>query len=837
MPSSSLSPAQLLHPLALAALLYCAAPLALAQGSAAAPGQAVAAFDIPAGPLAATLTRIGQAAGRTITADPALLAGRQAPPVRGAMTAAQALQQALAGSGLAFDDTPAGLRVRADAVVREPATRRPAADAAPASAPAPAPAEAATLSTVVVNDQRLGGGSLMQPTRQVTVIEGQELDALRATSANLGGMLAKSVPGMSDSSRSLTDFGQTLRGRNVLVLVDGIPLNTNRDTARNLVNIDPGRIERVEVLRGSNAIYGSGATGGIVSVTTRPANGEKIVQTTVGAETALSGLHRDGLGGQVQQFVSGGKDAIDYEVDISARRTPSGYDGHGDRIAPDVSQGDLMDSNTYSLGGKLGFRIDGNQRLQLAASHLRARQHSDYASDPSVNAAPPGSLAARALRGLQLAEQNQIDNTMLSVSYEHKDLAGSKLSALLYGRDNFTRFAPFDSRANTNRGNQVDQVTQNNKVFGGRLTVETPLGAAKDSRLVWGADYIQERSDMPLTVFDPALYDASRGLVFRPTGELTYLPWTTTRSAGAFAQLQHRFDSRWSAEGGLRYERAQASFDDFRPLSQSRVARPATVRGGRVSYDATLYNAGLSFKPVPDHEFYTSFSQGFDLPDVGLQLRNAGASFDINASELEPVKTDNYEAGWRGAFGDTLGTLAVFHSRSDLGAIQSFNNGLRLQRTRERIRGVEATVDHYGRHWSGGGTLTWMQGRETPQGATADQPMTGYRIPPLKITAYVQYQPGQRWSLRAQLTWFGARDYRLADGRTQFARADVRSYYTVDLLGRYAIDEKNTVNVGVQNLFNRYYLPLYSQLMRSGSNNSRLPAAGAVLTASYTHRW
>ena len=92
MPSSSLSPAQLLHPLALAALLYCAAPLALAQGSAAAPGQAVAAFDIPAGPLAATLTRIGQASGRTITAAPALLAGRQAPPVRGTMTAVQALQ-------------------------------------------------------------------------------------------------------------------------------------------------------------------------------------------------------------------------------------------------------------------------------------------------------------------------------------------------------------------------------------------------------------------------------------------------------------------------------------------------------------------------------------------------------------------------------------------------------------------------------------------------------------------------------------------------------------------------------------------------------------------------
>ncbi|KAF1023350.1 MAG: hypothetical protein GAK30_00553 [Paracidovorax wautersii] len=115
--------------------------------------------------------------------------------------------------------------------------------------------------------------------------------------------------------------------------------------------------------------------------------------------------------------------------------------------------------------------------------------------------------------------------------------------------------------------------------------------------------------------------------------------------------------------------------------------------------------------------------------------------------------------------------------------------------------------------------------------------MTGYRIPPFKLTGYVQYQPGDRWSVRTQLTWFGARDYRLPDGRTQFARADVHSYYMVDVVGRYRIDARNSVTLGVQNLFNRYYLPLYSQLMRSGSNNSRLPAAGAVLTASYTHRW
>ncbi|WP_246475013.1 TonB-dependent siderophore receptor [Diaphorobacter ruginosibacter] len=823
-----------LHALALAALVACAAiPLA---SRAADPSQASAVrIDIPGGTLAEALTRIGQQTGRSIVADPALLKGLRAQPIQGAWTAEQAVRKVLEGSRLSVQALPGGaLQIREQAAPAQPSSSAAASASGEAAA---APVEPASqLPTVIVTDQR-SDSSLMQPTRQVTVIEGQELEDLRATSPNLSTMLAKSVPGLSDSSRNLSDFGMTLRGRNVLVLVDGIPLNTNRDTSRNLVNVELSRIERVEVLRGSNAIYGSGATGGVISVTTRPVGGEPVARTTVGFDSSLSHLSSEGLGAQVQHYLSGAGEVIDYEVDISARRTGGAFDGHGDRIAPDASQGDLFDSNTYSLGGKLGLRIDGNQRIQLAASHLRTHQKTDYANDPAVNRAALGSVAARAIKGLSLAEQNQVENTLLSASYENKDLAGSMLTAMVYGRDNYVRFAPFDARSNTNRGNFVDQVMQNNKVFGGRLTVTTPFGEDKHTKLVWGADYIQERSNMPLDTFDAATYDASGGLVFRRTGQRIYMPWVSVKSAGAFGQLQHKFNDQWSAEGGLRYEKSQASLDDFQPLSQSRLPHPATVSGGKVSYDAVLYNAGVTFKPVKNHEVYTSFSQGFDLPDVGLQLRNAGANFDINSSELEPVKTDNYEIGWRGTFGNTLATLAVFHSRSNLGAVQSFNNGLHLTRTRERIRGVELTADHYGDEWATGGTLTWMQGRETPPGATSDQNMTGYRIPPLKITGYVQYSPSERWSLRTQFNWFGSRDYRLADGKTQFARADVKSYYSVDVVGRYQFDSKNQLTVGVQNLFNKYYLPLYSQLMRSGKNDSRLPAAGATLTATYTHHW
>ncbi|OZI44777.1 TonB-dependent siderophore receptor [Bordetella genomosp. 5] len=813
-----------LRGLAVAGWLACAAtPLALPVPAVAAEAaDAQLDLDLPAGPLATSLTRIGQLGGRSIAADPALVAGRQAPAITGRMTAFEAVQRALAGSDL----RPVGVAGGAITIQRMP------------GGPSAAAPEVQTMPAVSVSTDRLAS-DLMAPTRSVTVIDGETLEDLRDSSPNLATMLTKAVPGMSDSSRNLTDFGQTLRGRNALILVDGIPLNTNRDSSRNLVNIDPGRIERIEVVRGSNAIYGSGATGGIISITTRQPGGEPISETKVGMDMSLSNPGAKGMGGDVQHFFSGSKDRLDYELDVSYRRIGGSYDAHGDRIAPDASQGDLFDSNTYSLGGKLGFRIDANQRVQLAASYLRARQDTDYASDPAVSRTPLGSTNARAIKGLDLARQNEVENTLVSLSYEHKDLWGSSLSALTYARDSSTRFAPSDSRSNVNRGNNVDQVMQNNKVFGGRLTIDTPLTASRDTALTWGADFIQERSEMPLDVFDPVIYDQSGGLQFRRTGTNTYLPWTTTRSIGIFTQLQHRFNERWSAEAGVRYERSSAWFDDFQPLSQSRLANPATVDGGRVSYDAFMYNAGLLFKPTDNHEFYGSFSQGFDLPDVGLQLRNARAGFDINSSDLQAVKTNNYELGWRGRFASTAATVAVFRSDSKLGAVQSFNNGLTLTRTRERIHGVEATVDHYFDDdiWAVGGTFTWMYGKEKAPGASSERIMTGYRIPPLKLTAYTQYRPNERWRTRAELTWFGARDYRLSDGRTQFARADVKSYLTVDLMARYDLDKQNAFTFSVQNLFNRQYLPLYSQLLRSGNNNSRLPAAGAVASVTYTHRW
>ncbi len=61
-----------------------------------------------------------------------------------------------------------------------------------------------------------------------------------------------------------------------------------------------------------------------------------------------------------------------------------------------------------------------------------------------------------------------------------------------------------------------------------------------------------------------------------------------------------------------------------------------------------------------------------------------------------------------------------------------------------------------------------MRGREKPDGKDW-QDMTGYRVPPLKLTAYLQYKPDADWNNRLQATFFDSKDYRL-DGVESFGR-------------------------------------------------------------------
>ena len=78
------------------------------------------------------------------------------------------------------------------------------------------------------------------------------------------------MPGFAPSLKKLTGRGETLRGRNPLYAINGVPQHTAlRDGERDGHTIDLDFVDRIEVIHGANAIQGIGATGGVVNMVTK----------------------------------------------------------------------------------------------------------------------------------------------------------------------------------------------------------------------------------------------------------------------------------------------------------------------------------------------------------------------------------------------------------------------------------------------------------------------------------------------------------------------------------------------------------------------------------------
>ena len=112
---------------------------------------------------------------------------------------------------------------------------------------------------------------ILDVPRSVTVVTREEIDNQTQLTTNLIDILGQTVPGLGPPTQNFRDFPQTLRGRNVQVLIDGVPISTNQNTAAASVlrSISPSAIEQIEVVRGPSAAFGEGATGGVINIITR----------------------------------------------------------------------------------------------------------------------------------------------------------------------------------------------------------------------------------------------------------------------------------------------------------------------------------------------------------------------------------------------------------------------------------------------------------------------------------------------------------------------------------------------------------------------------------------
>ncbi|HEY0504702.1 MAG TPA: TonB-dependent receptor [Lysobacter sp.] len=678
--------------------------------------------------------------------------------------------------------------------------------------------------TVSASTSRIPDSEAALPNT-ITVIDQQQLRQQLAVTQDISQVLANLIPSFAPSRQKLTNSGETLRGRKPLYLVDGVPQSTPlREGGRDGHTIDPSVIERIEVIHGANALQGLGASGGIINIITKHAprkDGETFQDVSVAASTALP-HESDSTGYRASYLVGTRKGAFDFVGGASYASEGLYYDGDGNPLAVNAVQGDLMDSESYNLFAKGGWNIDEERRLQLTANRYELQGNNDYVV---VNGNAVNGVPATSVRGAPLGEGPRNRSTSLSLDYTDRNLAGGYLQSQLYWVDfeGLYGSSPWGDFWGDGRDlNWWDQSQNNSEKVGGKFSWSRGDLFGLRLRATVGLDLARDTTSQELV-----------------RAGLDWVPETTYESWSPFVQAEWWVSDSVMIAGGLRYERGKLEVDDYFTIPAN-AGGSRFVQGGSPTTSETLPNVGVVWEATDALKFYASYSEGYNVADIGRVLRAITLPNQRvdNLVDLKPVIADNREIGLDYDDGRWIVHLAAFWSDSDFGSrldydpvTQTYN----VARERTEIDGFEGSVAFQftdaGRVGLAYATTDARYDSDKDQRVDADMP--GANVSPDRLTAFWDQTWNATVSSRLQASHAFDRDFDYP-GVTP-SNDHFEGYTTVDLQTRVQLPV-GALNFGIENLLGEQYISYNSQVTPP-RNDTYTAGRGRVLTVGWSHRF
>ena len=238
------------------------------------------AYQLPAGPLAATLNQIASRAGVTLSIDPALTEGKNSAPVSGDYEAIEALDQALRGTGLQLQGGSGGtysLAPAAEAAMALPDVTVTASEQAAETAWGPTRGYLANRTATGTKTDT----PLLETPRSISVATREQMQDRKVQNLDDAVRYMPGVIASSYGSDSRADW-MKIRGFEPIQMLDGLPLPKGSYT---MAKLETWNLERVAVLRGpASAVYGQTPPGGLVDAVSRRPQAESSheVQVQVG---------------------------------------------------------------------------------------------------------------------------------------------------------------------------------------------------------------------------------------------------------------------------------------------------------------------------------------------------------------------------------------------------------------------------------------------------------------------------------------------------------------------------------------------------------------------------
>lgn len=674
-------------------------------------------------------------------------------------------------------------------------------------------APSSNLGTVTVKAARVGKPSTALPYT-VTIVTREEIQRQLALGGDISGILGNVLPSYSPSRQKLTDFGETLRGRKPLFMIDGVPQsNPLRNGSRDGYTIDPDMIERIEIIHGANAIQGTGATGGIINFVTRTAKPGAPAENRYSVQmSANDDLSRASLGGRVHVQRSASAGDFDYLVGVSGIKTGLDYDAEDRPIGVDNAQGDTMDGRGFDAFAKLGYNF-GPQRLQFEINRFRFGSDGDYVNKPGDRSI---GLPATSVKSDVRGEPATNDVTTMSLNYNHKNLGPGRLDwqlfsqhfAATYGGDTF---AVFQDPA---LGAEVfDQSRNRSDKLGSKITYNMP-NLVDHFGLTAGFDWLQDRTRQELV----------------QTGR-NWVPETSYVNTAPFVQADWTLGPL-DLTAGARREHARLDVDSFTTIA---AYGNTFVKGGSPEFSETLTNVGANWHVNEFWTLFASASQGFNMPDVGRVLRaisTPGLAVDTFL-DLEPIVADNDEFGVQFRSNPMDLRASYFESDSDRGArlVPDADGIFSVMRQKTEIHGIELSSDYYVNSATAFGLdYAHLNGRVDTDGDGAlDSDLGGINVGPDRANVHWQQRWTRTWRTRLQLNYFFDRDFYTEGKRS----AHFDGYTTVDLVSTWQVGDDAEIQLGVSNLLDEQYITYYSQVYAFAGDTDYFAGRGRQLFVTW----
>ena len=659
----------------------------------------------------------------------------------------------------------------------------------------------------------------------VTIIDQKKLQQFIKIAPDMSHLIGMIEPAMSLSTNTTNNRYQNLRGRSILVLIDGIPQSTPlRATDRDIRSIDPAAVERIEIVKGATSIYGNGAIGGIMNIVTKKSPKNVIFggQTTIGASARDSFKENRGFGYRFNQQFYGNYKGFSYLVDGAMNQTGSAIDGTGEYISPRYGLGDVR---TYNGLVKLGYQFDDDNKVEAMYNFYQSLQNTPlvasggkYLERPRIGVYGTKDPAAQD-EGMRYNHNAYIKFNSNNI-FKRTDL---ELSAFTQDQ-----YAIFDYRKHNARSPRWEsssgQATVKGEKYGIRtqLTSKVLFSENVFTQLLYGADVLIDKTSQPLV-----------------DGRY-WMPELTSYNSAPFLQTKTTFFQYYVLKAGLRYDYIDVSVPNYEVLRLRNTDPRVYVKGGDLTYNNLSPNVGIAYNQFKYFQPFISYSQGFSIFDLGRTLRAAKADV-LSKINTEPVKTENYEAGAYAELSKYVHLSgSYFYTYSKLGSdLKSVSGFWVVDRTPQKVYGFEVNADIFPTKWLtlGGSFISFEGKKKSTQDGDWDGYMSGTSIPAPKATAYIRVTPTEYSYLQVNYLHTGSRDRFSPDNRGVYTEGE-GIVYPIDLFSLsagYTFNKSFSLALGIENLTDKVYYTPASMLVARDAEYAR--GNGRYFNLSLTYRY